>query len=85
MEKIKDNVNHPEHYISGRFECIEVIEEGLGIDIALGFCRGNALKYIYRAGKKHKEKEIEDLEKAVWYLNREISLRKKLLEENKDE
>jgi hypothetical protein len=37
------------------------------------FNRGNAIKYIWRAGLKDKAKEIEDLKKAVWYINREIS------------
>ena len=49
------------------YETIKVIEAW-----NLGFCLGNAVKYISRAGKKDKSKEIEDLEKAVWYLQREI-------------
>ncbi len=44
------------------------------IDISetLNFCRGNVIKYVARAGKKDKTKELEDLKKAQWYLNREI-------------
>lgn len=61
------NVTHPAHYNSGKIEVIEAIE-----DWKLGFHRGNAVKYTARAGKKDASKEIEDLEKAVWYLNREI-------------
>jgi hypothetical protein len=69
-------VSHPPHYNAGKIEVIEFIE-----DQALGFHRGNAVKYIARAGKKlpdrvsvesYISKEIEDLEKAVWYLRREI-------------
>ena len=78
MGEIKDNVNHPEHYTSGRTEVIDVIEDYTGVISLLGFCRGNAIKYILRAGKKDKDKVIEDLEKAVWYLNKEIATRKRL-------
>ncbi len=66
--KIKnDVVNHPSHYTDGKIEVIEYIE-----DKQLGFCLGNAVKYISRAGKKYPDKEIEDLEKAIWYINRRI-------------
>lgn len=64
---MSDAVNHPSHYADGKIEVIDFIE-----DKGLNFHRGNAVKYICRAGKKSKEKEIEDLQKAVWYLNREI-------------
>lgn len=63
------NVTHPSHYNSGKIEVIEAIE-----DWKLGFHRGNAVKYIARAGIKNPDKEVEDLEKAIWYLNREIEL-----------
>ena len=62
-----DNVNHPSHYTDGKIEVIDFIE-----DKGLNFHRGNAVKYIARAGKKDPAKEIEDLQKAVWYLNHEI-------------
>lgn len=64
---MNDNVNHPSHYTDGKIEVIDFIE-----DKGLNFHRGNAVKYIARAGKKEPAKEIEDLEKAVWYLQREI-------------
>lgn len=66
------SVNHPPHYNAGKIEVIEFIEDqGFGP----GFCRGNAIKYAARAGRKGSpEKAIEDLEKAVWYLNREIEI-----------
>lgn len=66
--KIADPVNHPKHYVmnpSG-VECIDVVEH-------MNFCRGNAVKYIWRAGEKNAAAEIEDLEKARWYLDREIA------------
>lgn len=64
---MNDMVNKPSHYTDGKIEVIEYIE-----DKQLGFCLGNAVKYISRAGKKYKDKEIEDLEKAIWYINRRI-------------
>ena len=60
----KDMVNNPDHYYGEKFEVIDIIE-----DFKLGFNLGNAVKYILRAGKKSDFKE--DLEKAVWYLQRE--------------
>ncbi|KKN22083.1 hypothetical protein LCGC14_0918890 [marine sediment metagenome] len=65
-----DPVNHPSHYTFGKFEVIDVIE-----DWDLGYHLGNAVKYIARAG--HKDDEIQDLQKARFYLDRYI----KLLEE----
>ena len=65
-------VNHPQHYGGDTpYEAIKVIEAW-----ELGFCLGNTVKYISRAGKKDQTKTIEDLEKAAWYLNREIEQRK---------
>jgi hypothetical protein len=63
-----DSVNHPSHYTDGKIEVIEFIE-----DKKLNFHRGNAVKYISRAGKKDPKKELEDLNKAKWYLEREIT------------
>lgn len=62
-----DPVSHPSHYTDGRIEVIDFIE-----DKGLGFHLGNAVKYISRAGKKDPTKEIEDLRKAMWYIQREI-------------
>ena len=62
-------INHPEHYLKeSGFEVIDVIEAW-----NLNFSLGNALKYIARAGKKDPEKQKQDLEKAVWYIERTIS------------
>ena len=66
-----DPVNHPAHYTSGKIECIEYIT-----DKGLDFCLGNAVKYITRAGHKDPEKTIEDLEKAVFYINYKIKILK---------
>lgn len=64
-------VDHPNHYNTGKIEVIDYIE-----DQQLGFHLGNAVKYISRAGRKNADTEIEDLEKAVWYIQRYIDLRK---------
>jgi hypothetical protein len=63
-----DPVNHPSHYTDGKIEVIEFIE-----DKKLGFHLGNAIKYIARAGKKDPTKTRQDLEKAVWYIERYIA------------
>lgn len=55
-----DNVNHPSHYTSGPFECIELTAR-------YPFLGGNAIKYVYRWQDKN---GLEDLRKALWYLNR---------------
>jgi hypothetical protein len=63
-----DMVNHPPHYTShpSGVECIQVTEH-------YGFCIGSAIKYLWRAGLKGDA--VEDLKKAVWYINREITKR----------
>lgn len=63
-----DNVSHPPHYANGWSNGAEVI------DLAehLSFCAGNVVKYVCRAGRKDPDKHVEDLEKARWYLDREI-------------
>jgi hypothetical protein len=63
-----DAVNHPAHYNVGKFEVVDVIA-----DWKLNFNRGNAVKYIARAGHKDPSKEVEDLEKAMFYLRHEIA------------
>lgn len=72
-EGVTDNVNHPSHYETGKFECIEVMTEALGVDTVADFCLGNAFKYVYRCMHKH-DTPIEDVKKAIWYLNKFIEL-----------
>jgi hypothetical protein len=67
MMVVNDAVNHPSHYTDGKIEVIDFIE-----DKKLDYHLGNAIKYICRAGKKDPDKEIEDLQKSVWYINRKI-------------
>lgn len=61
-----DLVNNPAHYKGKKFESIDIIE-----DFELNFCLGNAIKYVLRCNKKGNKKQ--DLEKAIWYLKREVS------------
>lgn len=68
-----DNVNHPKHYETGKFECIDVMTEAIGVEYTKGFCLCNAFKYIYRCTNKH-ESPVEDVKKAVWYLNKFVEL-----------
>lgn len=69
-----NNVDHPKHYNShpSGIECIEIAKH-------YNFCIGNAIKYLWRSGLKSEQgmtdtqKEIEDLRKAIWYINEEIN------------
>nr|DAK75652.1 MAG TPA: nucelotide kinase [Caudoviricetes sp.] len=63
-----DSVSRPPHYASGWSNGAEVID----ITEHLSFCAGNVVKYVCRAGRKDPDKHVEDLEKARWYLDREI-------------
>lgn len=78
VEQKKDNVNHPSHYTAhpSGVECIDIVRHYC-------FAVGNAIKYLWRAGLKGdaymtpKEKEIEDLNKAIWYIKDRIETLKK--------
>lgn len=65
----KETVNHPKHYNTGNIEVIDAIE-----DWNLDFHEGNAIKYIARA--KNKNNYDEDIEKAIWYLQRILDIRR---------
>lgn len=67
VEDDKEQVNHPVHYNTGSIEVIDFIN-----DKELNYNRGNVIKYTVRAGLKDKSKEVEDLEKAIFYLQDEI-------------
>lgn len=62
-----DPINHPKHYTShpSGIECIDIVEH-------MNFNRGNAMKYLWRAGLKDDADTLTDLKKARWYLDREI-------------
>lgn len=59
-----DPVHHPSHYKRNGVECIQITED-------MSFCLGNAVKYLFRAGAKGPP--IEDMRKAIWYIEREIA------------
>jgi hypothetical protein len=67
--QVVDMVNSPPHYQSDNgVECIEAIEAANGMDGFIAYLRGTAIKYIWRAGKKWDD--VEDVEKAIWYMER---------------
>lgn len=67
-------VDHPAHYGGGDnpYEVIKVIRAWAAQNPNIGFALGSALKYIGRAGMKEPDKLVEDLKKAVWYIEDEI-------------
>lgn len=71
VKTIDDVVDHPPHYTNhpSGVECIQITEH-------MSFCLGNVMKYIWRADLK--SDAIEDLEKARWYIEREVNRRKKI-------
>ena len=74
IESMVDNVNHPSHYETGNFECIDVMIETQGKEAVMDFCVCNAFKYIYRHNNKN---GVEDIKKAKWYLDKYIELSEK--------
>lgn len=68
---MSDNVNHPVHYQTGQFECIDIMLEIFGVEYVMNFCICNAFKYLYRAKRKN---GVEDIRKAAWYLNKYLEL-----------
>lgn len=65
-------MDHPTHY-AGKIECIDAMLETMGRDDVRAFCLCNAFKYLWRCKKKHETPE-EDVEKAVWYLQKYLEL-----------
>lgn len=85
MDQTKyESVNHPSRYTTGGVEAIDVIEAW-----NLNFNLGSVVKYISRAGKKPSgsldkdHKQLEDLKKALWYMNREVERLTKLVDKSK--
>jgi hypothetical protein len=77
-EEEEDVVNNPDHYNTGNIECIDAIEESMSSIAFKGYLKGNCMKYLWRYD--YKGKQVEDLKKAGWYLNK---LTKMVVEENK--
>ncbi len=71
---MKDNVNNPAHYATGKYECINVMLETQGTEAVMSFCLCNAFKYLYRSKRKN---GLEDIKKAIWYLNKYVELKEK--------
>lgn len=66
---VVDNVNHPQHYTTGKIEVIDIMEDQLNPEEYRGYIKGQVLKYITRERYKN---GLEDLKKAYWYLGRLI-------------
>jgi hypothetical protein len=66
-----DAVEHPVHYETGKFECIDVMLETQGVEAVKDFCVCNAFKYLYRHWRKN---GAEDIKKAIWYLKKWVEL-----------
>ena len=67
----KEEINHPDRYAGGKFECIDVMLDVYGKDALKYICIGNVFKYIWRFEKKN---GVHDLKKAMWYLNKCIEV-----------
>lgn len=67
----KDEINHPDRYAGGKYECIDIMLDVFGKEAVKDFCKLNAFKYIWR--EQHKN-GVEDIKKAVWFLNKYIEL-----------
>ena len=68
---MSDLINHPEHYVTGNFECIDIIETVTAdLSGAEAICTGNCIKYLWRWKRKG---GVESLKKARWYLDRLIN------------
>ena len=74
-DKEIDMISHPPHYADGGIECIDAMEAAYGLYAVIEFCRCNAFKYQWRAGKKGATEE--DIRKAQWYQNKMLELRAK--------
>ena len=66
LEEEEDMVGSPKHYNTGNIECIEAIEESMSSVAFKGYLKGNCMKYLWRYD--YKGKQVEDLQKAQWYL-----------------
>ena len=76
-EAVEDVVNNPDHYNTGSIECIDAIQESMSSVAFKGYLKGNCIKYLWRYD--YKGKQVQDLQKAGWYLNK---LTKMVTEEN---
>ncbi len=70
-------INHPSHYNTGKYECIDEMIALFGVEAVKDFCRCNAFKYRYRAGNKSGESAEKDMAKCEWYISKLMELEKK--------
>lgn len=75
-------VNHPEHYNQGGIECIDAMLSAFGKYTVSSFCICNAFKYLWRCREKN---GYEDIEKAIWYLQKMLDIYKEDREDGEDE
>lgn len=73
---MNDPANHPEHYTSGKIECIDAMIEVFGIEAVKRFCLCNAFKYHWRHKLKNGQ---EDIDKATWYMDKFKELENKVI------
>lgn len=71
LEDNKDLINEPQHYCTGKFECIDVMQEVFGVEAVQNFCLCNVFKYVYRYKRKNGK---QDLKKAQFYINKFFEL-----------
>lgn len=74
-KNMPDTVNHPAHYETGKYNCIDVMIETQGTETVANFCICNAFKYLYRWKNKN---GIEDIKKAQWYIGKFLELQDQL-------
>lgn len=72
-----NNPINPDHYKGKKIDCIDALQEAFTPAEYDGFLKGNAMKYIWREGKKDATKRKEDIEKAIWYLQKLLDNLKK--------
>lgn len=74
MNDNKEMIDHPLHYNTGKYECIDEMTALFGVEAVKDFCRCNAFKYRYRAGNKKGESAEKDMAKCEWYVTKLMEL-----------
>lgn len=75
----QEEINHPDRYANGKYECIDVMVDVFGVEATKAFCKLNAFKYLWREERKN---GLQDVKKAAWYINKYIELSESGDEEN---
>ena len=74
-----EEINHPDRYANGKYECIDVMVDVFGVEATKTFCKLNAFKYLWREERKN---GLQDVKKTAWYINKYIELSESGDEEN---